>query len=82
MIEYYNVAIVPLIIGIVQLLKKYGFPVKYSPIAAIVLGLAFGIAFAANLKEAVIIGLMLGLSASGLYSGGKNLMENDNKDTK
>ncbi|WP_144463728.1 hypothetical protein [Siminovitchia fortis] len=83
MFEIYNVAIVPLIIGIVQLLKRYGFPVKYSPLAAIVLGLAFGIFFITpNVKEGIIIGLMLGLSASGLYSGGKNLMYNNHKDSK
>ncbi|RST75550.1 hypothetical protein D4T97_009970 [Siminovitchia acidinfaciens] len=80
MFEIYNVAIVPLIIGIVQLLKRYGFPAKYSPLAAIFMGLALGIFFVTpNLKEGIIIGLMLGLSASGLYSGGKNLMENNNK---
>lgn len=83
MFEIYNVAIVPLIIGIVQLLKRYGFPTKYSPLAAIFMGVSFGIFFIThNLKEGIIIGLMLGLSASGLYSGGKNIMGNNNKDEK
>ncbi|WP_340085203.1 hypothetical protein MHB50_09665 [Siminovitchia sp. FSL H7-0308] len=83
MFELYNVAIVPLIVGIVQLLKIYGLPAKFSPLAAILIGLVFGVFLLAdNIKEGIIIGLMFGLSASGLYSGGKNLMENGNRDSK
>ena len=78
--DIYNVAIVPLIIGIVELLKRYGLPAKYCPFVALFLGLMFSIIFISNnLKEGIIIGLMLGLSASGLYSGSKNLMENNRK---
>ncbi|MFD1707668.1 hypothetical protein ACFSCZ_13135 [Siminovitchia sediminis] len=80
MFELYNVAIVPLIIGVVELMKRYGLPVKYSPLMSVALGLIFSIYFIpVNLKEGIIIGLMFGLSASGLYSGGKNIMTNHRK---
>lgn len=83
MLEIYNVAVVPLIIGTVQLLKRYGLPAKYSPFVAIFFGLAVSFLYiTSDIKEGIIIGLMLGLSASGLYSGGKNLMENGHKDAK
>lgn len=81
MFEIYNVAIVPLILGIVELFKKGGLPPKYSPFIAVVFGLLFGIFYISDVvKEGIIIGLMLGLSASGLYSGTKNMVEkSDNK---
>lgn len=80
MFEIYNVAVVPLIIGTIQLLKRYGLPAKYSPFVAMFFGLAVSYLYITkDVKEAVIIGLMLGLSASGLYSSGKNLLENGNK---
>ncbi|MGE8207842.1 hypothetical protein ACQKP0_25590 [Heyndrickxia sp. NPDC080065] len=78
MFEIYDVAIIPLILGIVELFKKGGLPAKYSPFVAVVFGLAFGIFYLdASVKESVIVGLMLGLSASGLYSGTKNIAKSD-----
>jgi uncharacterized membrane protein YGL010W len=74
MLQIYDVAIIPLILGIVELFKRAGIPKKYSPFIAVILGLLFGIFYmATNIKEGIIVGLMLGLSASGLYSGTKNM---------
>ncbi|UQD53296.1 hypothetical protein C0971_15655 [Bacillus methanolicus] len=76
MFEIYDVAIVPLILGIVELFKKGGLPAKYSPFVAVVFGLLFGVFYISDVvKEGIIVGLMLGLSASGLYSGTKNIVE-------
>jgi len=72
----YDIAIIPLILGIVELFKRFGFPVKYSPLIAIVVGLLFAIFYIdAEMKQRIIIGLMLGLSATGLYSGSKNMAQ-------
>jgi len=77
--EVYNVAIIPLILAFVELLKKVGFPVKYTPVVSLVLGVAFGMVYIeGEIKQSVIVGLMLGLSASGLYSGTKSVVKSDN----
>lgn len=80
MFEIYNVAIIPLILALIELFKRGGLPAKYSPFIGVVFGLLFGIFYlAADIKEGIIVGLMLGLSASGLYSGVKNLLEKDDE---
>lgn len=76
MFQVYDVMIIPLIIGIVEVFKRIGLPKKFSPLLSLTLGLLFGILYInAPLKEGVLVGLMLGLSASGLYSGTKNIVE-------
>ncbi|KYD16278.1 hypothetical protein [Caldibacillus debilis] len=76
MFEIYDVAIIPLIIGAVELMKRMGLPAKYSPFAALALGLTVGLVYLdAPIKERILVGIMFGLSASGLYSGTKNIVE-------
>ncbi|AEH46803.1 hypothetical protein [Parageobacillus thermoglucosidasius] len=76
MFEIYDVAIIPLILGIVELFKKGGLPARYSPFVSVIFGLLFGIFYVADtMKEGIVVGLMLGLAASGLYSGTKNMVE-------
>lgn len=76
MFEIYDVAIIPLIMAVVELFKKVGLPAKYSPFLAIALGLIVAFLYLnVTIKEAILVGFMIGLSASGLYSGSKNLVE-------
>ncbi len=78
MFEIYDVAIIPLILALVELFKRGGVPVKYSPFIAVVFGLLFGMFYLdVPVKESVLVGLMIGLSASGLYSGAKNLLDKE-----
>ncbi|MDQ0174362.1 hypothetical protein [Bacillus chungangensis] len=78
MFEIYDIALIPLILGVVELAKRLGLPTKYSPIVAVVFGLLFGIFYVADgLKDGLIIGLAMGLAASGLYSFGKNVTTKD-----
>lgn len=79
-LEIYDVAILPIIMGIVEVFKRIGLPSKYSPLIAVALGIVISI-FYLNLtiKEEILIGVILGLSASGLYSGSKNLVEDDRR---
>jgi len=80
MFEVYDIAVVPLITGLVQLFKIAGLKAKYSPFLAVLLGILFGVFyFSSSIKEGVLVGLVIGLSASGLYSGSKNIMEKENK---
>lgn len=79
MFQVYDVALIPLIIGLVQLLKTLGLRKKYLPLASLVLGLAGGLflVYPDDTKGGIVVGLMLGLSASGLYSSTKNTLEKD-----
>ena len=75
-ITIYGVVIVPLIIGLVQLVKGLDMlPVKYAPLLALLFGLAAGaLLHFGDWPQAVVVGLALGLSAVGLYSGAKNTL--------
>ncbi|HLR79422.1 MAG TPA: hypothetical protein VK119_02420 [Bacillota bacterium] len=77
MIEVYDVALIPLIVGLVELLKGFGLPKKWLPIVSILFGITAGVLYVHpdDLKGAIIVGLMLGMAASGLYSGTKNTIE-------
>lgn len=74
--ELYGVLVVPLIMGFLEVLKRLGLNCKYIPICSIILGLAIGIIFLSNgdIKQGVILGLGIGLSSVGLYSGTKNTL--------
>jgi hypothetical protein len=77
----YGVAIVPVLVGIVQVLKETGLPGRFAPVVSLVLGILAGVAlqFASaatgtpltgpTVIQGVVIGVTLGLSASGVYSG-------------
>lgn len=71
--DYKGIAIIPIITMLVDVFKKAGLPTKLAPLTSLILGVAFGIVFQNNgdIKNAIITGLIMGMSASGLYSGGK-----------
>lgn len=75
--EIYDIAIIPLIIGVTELMKKLGLPDKFAALFSAVLGTVIGIVYIApeNLSEAILVGLAMGLAASGLYSGTKNTVQ-------
>ena len=73
----YAIPIAAVIVGLVELAKGQGLPSRYAPVLAVCLGLAF--ATLGKLDDPTIgrwlevemLGLITGLSASGLYSGAK-----------
>lgn len=75
--EYVTLVLVPVLIGVLQVLKKAElFNVKFIPLASLVLGVLLGIVFSGfDMKEGIITGLFVGLSAVGLYSGTTNIIE-------
>jgi uncharacterized membrane protein len=75
--EFAGIALIPLVMGISEVIKKVGFNQKFLPIVNLILGLGAGIVFLnpGDIKAGVIQGLFIGLSASGLYSGVKNVAE-------
>lgn len=75
--EFAGIAIIPLVIGLSEVIKRLGFNVKFIPLLNLGLGLAAGIALMKpnDLKSGVITGLFIGLSASWLYSGVRNVTQ-------
>lgn len=71
----FGVALVPLIVGVVQVAKLTGLPDRFAPLASLILGLVLsaGLGLSQNdfTAESLLVGIALGLSASGLYSGVK-----------
>lgn len=72
-----TLATVPAVIALVTLFKDLGLPSKLSPLLAVVLGVALSVLGAlslgtvANWYETVSLGVILGLSAAGLYDGAR-----------
>ena len=74
------VAQVGLIIGIAELVKRVGLKSKWIPLVDLGLGLAsgigvYGFALGYGIVSGIMVGLALGLSACGLFSGVKNLTQ-------
>ncbi|HEX9014672.1 MAG TPA: hypothetical protein VF960_01565 [Chloroflexota bacterium] len=75
--EYAGVLAIPLIIGLVEAAKRMGLDAVWATPLAVGLGLAVSVGYVAAQQlpgsetwlDAVLWGLALGLSASGLYSG-------------
>lgn len=68
------------IIALAEVAKKVGMPKKYIPLLDLILGIIDGIAvFGIYQQRGVVVGVMLGIfigmSACGLFSGVKNLAE-------
>lgn len=75
---------VPAIVGAVNLLKTYGLPSQWAPVLSVV----FGGVFAAvasyvqygsfdNIAAMIMVGIVTGLSASGVYDLGHKPVEVD-----
>ena len=61
------------ILGIVEVAKEMGLNKRFIPVLALVLGVVGSLAMTYNndIITAVIVGLITGLSAMGLFSGAK-----------
>ena len=76
---------VALIVGIAEIIKKSGIDKRFIPLFDLGLGLTsgigvFGLALGHGIVKGIVIGIALGLSACGLFSGIKNLFERKESD--
>lgn len=63
------------VMGITQAIKMLGLPSRFAPITSVAVGIAFAMFFLkTSTPEAVFAGIVMGLTVSGLYSGGKALL--------
>lgn len=69
----FDIAVVPVIVALVSLIKGAGIPARLAPLLAVVLGIVAGIIYIApgDLPQGIFVGLTVGLAASGLYSGSR-----------
>ncbi|PIC63454.1 hypothetical protein CSV79_11710 [Sporosarcina sp. P13] len=75
--EITDVLLIPVIVGLVDALKGYGVEKRWLPVVSVLLGVGGGVLylFPENWKLGVLSGVILGLSAGGLYSGGKVVVQ-------
>jgi hypothetical protein len=73
--DFIGLAAVPVIIGLVEVCKRWIADDRWYPIIALVFGIGINLAIAYETQTdyllATLVGLVAGLAASGLYSGGK-----------
>lgn len=60
-------------LGLTQAFKIAGLPNRYSPIVAIVVGMVLHLALAGLSAESAVTGMVIGLSAVGLYESGTRI---------
>jgi hypothetical protein len=72
-IQIYDVAVVAVIIGIVEIAKRAGLNTNWCPLLSLALGVTAGVLFLSDgdIKKGIVIGIACGLSASGLYDNAK-----------
>jgi uncharacterized membrane protein len=76
LLTYGGIAVVAILIGLAEVFKKLGLPIKFVPLACVTLGVAFGIIiYNHDLMHGILLGLATGLSSVGLYSATKNVSE-------
>lgn len=77
MIQISVAVIIAGIVGVVQVAKSSGLPGKFAPLLALGLGITAALFLSSTTELAMRIfeGVILGLSASGLYSGAKATTE-------
>ena len=77
----YGIALVPILVGLNELLKRSGLPSRFIPLSSMLLGYFFAFFYLApgDYKQALILGTVLGLSSIGLFSGTKNTLARSRK---
>ena len=62
----------PIILAVVSLAKQWVANSKWYPIVSVLVGIILAVSFSGlTVSFAVLLGVLAGLSASGLYSGAK-----------
>jgi len=70
----YGIALVPVMVGLNELLKRTGIPSRFIPATSMAMGYFFSFYYLASgdFKKGLLYGTILGLSSIGLFSGAKN----------
>lgn len=68
-INLVNLALVPVVVSVVSAFKSMGYPTKYAPLLAIVVGILGVVVFSGFSGVSIVIGVVTGLASAGFYSG-------------
>lgn len=64
-------------LGIVELIKKIGFNSRFAPLVSLFVGIGMVFLFTKQINLGTLaIGIITGLTASGVYSGAKSVVTN------
>lgn len=64
-------------IGLTEVIKRaFDLPDRVAPLASLIVGVASALLFLSVSRDSALLGIFAGLSASGLYSGGKTVSGN------
>jgi hypothetical protein len=75
-VQVNELLIVPVVLGLVEVAKRFGPSDKLLPVLALMLGVIGAFVFPeATPPLTALKGLVYGLAASGLFSGGKTLIK-------
>lgn len=67
-----SIALVPIVLAVTQIIKSFLIDTRFVPVISIVLGIVFSLAVpSSTLFYTIIQGVLVGLSASGLFSATK-----------
>lgn len=61
------------VVGLTQAFKTAGVPNKYCPALAVIIGMIMQLALAGISAESAVTGMVIGLSAVGLYESGTRI---------
>jgi hypothetical protein len=67
-------ALVPLTVALTEVVKGLGVTDRYAPVASMCLGIALGFFVFPTIPSVILGGIVIGLTASGLYSGTRALV--------
>lgn len=68
-------ALVPIVVGLVEIVKGVGLPARFAGLASLLLGIGGAFLIGGAISEVVLGGLVVGLTASGLYSAGRSTLK-------
>lgn len=72
--------IITVVMALTEFFKRFGVPNRFLPLISLVLGIAGGFLYVDGLgKEKLMYGLMIGLSAAGLFDQSKIITKKDEK---
>ncbi len=74
--QAYDIALIPVVVALVGVISTLGVPPKYLPIISIIIGLLIGVFYVSPgvPQQAILSGIVIGLSAIGAHSGVKNVI--------
>lgn len=64
--------LIPVVVAVVSVAKKAGLATRYAPLLALALGAVGGYFYVEQGTVGVLVGITMGLAASGAYSGVKS----------